>query len=79
MFYEHAFFYIGDISYNLRHPFLMRIHSDSRNVDLACTQMDEEKDVIGGQSEARPHFGGEKIGCNQYIHDSVDLLVLQCP
>ena len=43
-------------------------HSDSRDVDFACTQMDEEKDVIVGQSEARPHFGGEEIGCNQYIH-----------
>ena len=72
--HEHAFFEIGDIPYDLRHPFLMRIHSDSGDVNLACAQMDEEKDVIRGQTEARPHFSGEEIGSHQYIHMASDEL-----
>ena len=59
---EHAVIGIGDIPYDLCHPFLMRIRSDSCDVNPARTQMDEEKDVIGDQTEARPHLGGEEIG-----------------
>ena len=75
---SHAYFEIGDIPYYLRHPFLMRIRSDSRDVDLECAQMDEEKDVIRDQSEARPHFGGEEIGCHRYIHVASDELTPRC-
>ena len=67
MLHEHAFFDIGDIPYYLRHPFLMRIRSDSRDVDLACTKMNEENDIVGGQTKTRPHLGGEEIGSYQYI------------
>ena len=34
--------------------------------------MNEEKDVIGDQPEARPYFRGEEIGRNKYIHVAVD-------
>ena len=76
--HEHAFFDIGDIAYDLCHPFPMRIRRDSRDVDLACAQMDEEKDVIRGQTVARPHFGGEEIGGYQYIHMASDELMPRC-
>ena len=44
--YEHAVIDIGDIPYDLCHPFLMRIRSNSRDVNLARTQMDKEKNVV---------------------------------
>ena len=74
VFYEHAFFDIGDIPCDLYHPFLMRIHSDSRDVNLARAQMDEEEDVLGDQAEAGPHLRGEEIGSYQYIHMASDEL-----
>lgn len=45
----HALIDIGDIPYYLRHPLLMRIRRDPRDVNLACAKMDEEKDVVCSQ------------------------------
>ena len=50
--HEHALFDIGDIPCDLCRPFLMRIRRDSRDVDFACAQMDEEKDITGDQTVA---------------------------
>ena len=43
----------------------MGIRSDTRDVNPTCTQMDEEKDVVGDQPKERPHFRGEEIGSNR--------------
>ena len=43
---QHAFIDIGDVSYDLCHPVLMRIRSDSRDMNFARTHMDEEEDVV---------------------------------
>ena len=50
--HEHALFDIVDIPCDLCHPFPMRIRRDSRDVDFACAQMDEEKDITGDQTVA---------------------------
>ena len=65
---QHAFFDIGDISDYLSHPPLMWVQSDTCDVHLACAQMNEEKHVVGDQSEARPYLRGEEIGRHQHIH-----------
>ena len=44
---------IGDISYYLRYPTLMRIRCDSRNMNSAATKMKKEKDIVGNQTKAK--------------------------
>ena len=50
---QHTVIDIGDISYDLRNPSLIRIRRDSPDVHCACAQMNEEQNVIGMQTEAR--------------------------
>ena len=45
----HALIDIGDVPCYLRHPLLMRILRDPRDVNLARTKVDEEKDVVCNQ------------------------------
>ncbi len=52
----------------------MRVRSDSRDVNLARTQMDEEKDVVRDQAKAGPHFRGEEISGYQNVHVSANKL-----
>lgn len=43
---QNTVFDIDDVPYYLRHPLLMRILRDPRDVNLACTKMNEEKDIV---------------------------------
>ena len=54
------------IAGDLHHPLLvgMRCHPD--DMHLAAFQVNKEQHVVGNQSSARPHFGGEKIGRYQH-------------
>ena len=50
---QHTVIDIGDISFDLCNPPLIRILRDSSDVHCAGAQMNEEQDVVGDQAKAR--------------------------
>ncbi len=54
----------------------MRIRRDTRDVNPACTEMNEEKDVVGDQPETRLYLRGEEIGSYQNVHVISSLTVV---
>ena len=59
---------IGCVASHLDHPFGSGMPGQAREADAARFQMDEEQDVVGGETSPGEHFHGEEVGTCQYGH-----------
>ena len=67
-------FFSGHVAGDLFHPSLVGGAGRAAKNNLAGAHLDEEQDVVGGQSRLRPDLGGEKVGCPEDIFVAADEL-----
>ena len=59
---------IGCVASHLEHPFGSGMPGQAREADAARFQMDEEQDVVGGDTSPGEHFDSEEVGTCQDGH-----------
>ena len=53
---------IGGVASHLQHPFRSWMFGQTGESDPARFQMNEEQDVVGGETSPGEHFNGEEVG-----------------
>src|ERR1039458_2058319 len=59
---------VGRVAGHLEHPFGGGMSGQAGETDPARFQMDEEEDVVGGETSPSEHFDGEEVGTCQDGH-----------
>ena len=56
---------VGGVASHLNHPLAGGMFGQTGETDAARFQMDEEQDVVGGETSPGKHFDGEEVGTCQ--------------
>ena len=59
---------VGGVASHLNHPFGRGMFGQTGETDAARLQMNEEQDVVGGETSPGEHFDGEEVGARQDGH-----------
>ena len=59
---------VGGVASNLNHPLGGGMSGQTGETDAARFQMNEEQDVVGGETSPSKHFDGEEVGTRQDGH-----------
>src|SRR6266496_1039970 len=52
---------VGEVARRLLHPSALWLANDARDLDSACRDVDDEKDVVADQAGEREHLDGEEV------------------
>ena len=63
---------VGGVASHLNHPFGGGMSGQASETDPARFQMDEEEDVVGGETSPGEHCDGEEVGTCQDGHVGVN-------
>lgn len=53
---------------DLRHPALIRVPCDTREMHLSCIDPEKEEDVVGCQTTPCPHLSRQEVSRDEDIH-----------
>src|ERR1022692_1039039 len=69
---------VGGVASHLKHPLGGGMFGQTGETDAAGLQMNEEQDVVGGETSPGEHFDGEELGTCQDGHVRGDEIFPGC-